>query len=54
MEEADQLCDRVGIIINGQMKVCDKLDTVLAENKEENLEELFFKLIQDEELRGDL
>ncbi len=50
----EKLCDRVGIIINGRMKVCDKLDTVLAENNEEDLEELFFKLIQDEELRGEL
>lgn len=50
----EKLCDRVGIIINGQMKVCDELNTVLSENKEENLEELFFKLIQDEELRGEL
>lgn len=48
----EKLCDRVGIIINGKMKVCDSLDTVLKNNQEENLEELFFKLIQEEELGG--
>lgn len=50
----EKLCDRVGIIINGKMKVCDTLDNVLQLDKDKNLEELFFKLIQDEELGGTL
>ena len=46
----EKLCDRVGIIINGKMKVCDTLSNIM--NKEDDLEDIFFKLIQEEELGG--
>jgi len=48
----EKLCDRVGIIINGKMKVCDTLPNVLR--NQESLEDTFFKLIQEEELGGTL
>lgn len=46
----EKLCDRVGIIINGKMKVCDRLDVVLTNG--DSLEDLFFELIKEEELGG--
>lgn len=44
----EKLCDRVGIIINGKMKVCDTLDNVKKADDSNDLEEIFFKLIQEE------
>ncbi len=44
----EKLCDRVGIIINGKMKVCDTLKNVKAKDSSDNLEEIFFQLIQEE------
>ena len=46
----EKLCDRVGIIINGKMKVSDRLTNVLKDDK--TLEDLFFDLIEEEELGG--
>ena len=35
----EKLADRVGIVINGKMVLCDKLSEI---TKEKNLEEIFF------------
>ncbi len=48
----EKLCDRVGIIINGKMKECDELTSILDKYPNKNLEDIFFDLIQDEELGG--
>lgn len=40
----EKLCDRVGILLNGEMVLCDRLEKV-TENK--NLEDLFFDLYHD-------
>ncbi len=49
----EKLCDRVGIIINGKMKISDTLDNVLKLDENKDLEEIFFKLVkEDEELQG--
>jgi sodium transport system ATP-binding protein len=45
----EKLCDRVGIIINGKMKVCDTLENVLKDTKDKNLENLFFDLVKEEQ-----
>ncbi len=45
----EKLCDRVGIIINGKLKVCDSMDNVMKQS-DNSLEDLFFALIQEEEL----
>ncbi len=44
----NKLCDRVGIIINGKMKAEDDLKN-LAKSADE-LEKLFFELVEDEEV----
>lgn len=45
----EKLCDRVGIIINGKMKVCDTLENVLKDSKDKDLENLFFDLVREEQ-----
>ena len=46
----DKLCDRVGIIINGKMKVCDTLENVKKTKNNDNLEDIFFELVREDEL----
>jgi len=46
----DKLCDKVGIIINGKMKLCDTLENVKNTHPSNDLEEIFFDLIKEEEL----
>lgn len=44
----EKLCDRVGIIINGKMKVCDELSSIKKSNPSNDLEEIFFDLVKEE------
>lgn len=44
----EKLCDRVGIIINGKMKVSDSLDNIIKNHPENDLEEIFFSLVKEE------
>ena len=48
----DKLCDRVGIIINGKMKICDTIENVLKRDVNNDLEEIFFNLVKEEKLQG--
>ncbi|KFZ26110.1 MAG: Doxorubicin resistance ATP-binding protein DrrA [Candidatus Izimaplasma bacterium HR2] len=48
----DKLCDKVGIIINGKMKICDTLENVKKSHPSNDLEEIFFDLIEEDELGG--
>lgn len=48
----EKLCDRVGIIINGKMKLCDKLENIVKDKQKSDLEDIFFKLVQEEETGG--
>lgn len=41
----EKICDRVGIIINGHMVVCDDLKNLTAEK---NLEDRFFEIYKEE------
>lgn len=49
----EKLCDRVGIIINGKMKECDTLENVKKSHQSGDLEEVFFNLVQEEEMGVD-
>lgn len=40
----EKICDRVGIIVNGQMVVCDTLEEV---TKEKSLEDKFFEIYEE-------
>lgn len=48
MSLAQKLCNRVGIIINGKMIVCDKLEKVLAKYNSKDLEDVFFEMYSKE------
>lgn len=44
MSLVDKLCDRVGIIIDGKMLVCDTLENVKKLSPKNDLEDVFFNL----------
>lgn len=47
MTEAEKLCDRIGIIIDGEKVAEGTLQELLEETKTENLEDAFFELYRD-------
>lgn len=51
MHEADELCDRIGIIKLGKLMVVDTPDSLKQQLKKVNLVQLEMKRINDEELR---
>lgn len=44
----EKLCDRVGIIINGKMKISDSLENVKKMDSTGDLEEVFFNFVREE------
>jgi sodium transport system ATP-binding protein len=44
----DKICDRVGIIVNGKVKVCDTVENVKKLSPTGDLEDVFFKLYVEE------
>lgn len=44
----EKLCDRVGIIINGKMALCDSLKNVMALKPDSDLEDIFFDIYNKE------
>lgn len=44
MSIVEKLCDRVGIIIDGKIDICDTVENVLKNNPGSDLEEVFFNL----------
>lgn len=48
MDLVDRLCDRVGIIINGKMIMCDTIDKIKELSPNKDLEEVFFELYKKE------
>jgi len=42
----EKLCDRVGIIINGKMVMCDTVKNVRAISPTNDLEDVFFDIYQ--------
>jgi sodium transport system ATP-binding protein len=52
MREAERLCDRIAIMHRGQILAEGTLGELRERHDEEDLEELFFRLISDEEVSG--
>ncbi len=48
MDLVRKICDRVGIIINGKMVLCDSVANVCAKSLNNDLEEVFFNLYKQE------
>lgn len=49
MNLVEKICDRVGIIINGKLTLCDRVDNVLNMYPDTDIEGVFFKLYSEEE-----
>jgi sodium transport system ATP-binding protein len=47
MREVEKLCDRVGIISRGRLVACDTLDGLRQRYGQQDLEELFFQLVDE-------
>jgi sodium transport system ATP-binding protein len=45
MREVERLCDRVAIMSKGRVQACGTLETLREEHKEDDLEELFYRLV---------
>lgn len=43
----DKMCDRVGIIIDGKLKLLDTIDKVKTRHEHGDLEEVFFELVKE-------
>lgn len=48
MSLVEKICDRVGIIVNGKIKVCDTVENVKKLSVNNDLEEVFFNLYVEE------
>jgi sodium transport system ATP-binding protein len=48
MSLVEKICDRVGIIINGKVKVCDTIENVKKISPTNSLEDVFFQLYIEE------
>ncbi len=46
---AQKLCDRIGIIIGGKIKALDTIENIRAISPNEDMEALFFKLVEESE-----
>ena len=51
MREVERLCDRVAIMHRGQIMACGTLEQLRFDHGEDDLEELFFRMISDQEER---
>ncbi|MGD9886514.1 MAG: ABC transporter ATP-binding protein [Bacilli bacterium] len=47
MNLVEKLCDRVGIIIDGKMQLCDRVDTLLMNHPGKDIEEIFFHIYSE-------
>jgi len=47
MREVEKLCDRVAIVAQGKVRACGTLEELRDEHGENDLEELFFSLVED-------
>lgn len=48
MSLAQKLCDRIGIIINGKMIICDRVENILEQYQSKDLEDVFFEMYSKE------
>lgn len=47
MREVEKLCDRVAIVSKGTIRACGRLDELREKHGENDLEELFFRLVSE-------
>ncbi len=54
LEVAEKLCDRVGIIANGQLKLVGSMEEIKAKASDETLEEIFLAVTGESELSNEV
>lgn len=47
MNLVEKICDRVGIIIDGKLTLCDRVDKLLDDHPNMDIEDIFFKLYNE-------
>jgi len=47
MSEAEKICDRIGVIIDGQKVAEGRLEEILQETGAQDLEDAFFELYRE-------
>ncbi|MFA7367538.1 MAG: ABC transporter ATP-binding protein [Bacilli bacterium] len=48
MSLVEKICDRIGIIVNGKVKLCDTIENIKNNSSSHDLEEVFFNLYKEE------
>jgi ABC-2 type transport system ATP-binding protein len=44
LEVAEQMCDRIAIIVNGEIRVCGTMEELRTQSSQSTLEEIFLRL----------
>jgi len=47
MNLVEKICDRAGIIIDGKMRLCDRVDALLKNHPGQDIEEIFFDIYSE-------
>ncbi|NLD26389.1 MAG: ABC transporter ATP-binding protein [Acholeplasmataceae bacterium] len=47
MNLVEKICDRVGIILEGKMVLCDKVENILNKDQDKDMEDVFFKIFDE-------
>lgn len=47
LSEVEQVCDKIGILANGRLKIFGTLPSLLSSTKSNNLEEVFTKMVKE-------
>jgi sodium transport system ATP-binding protein len=47
MNLVEKICDRVGIILEGKMVLCDKVENILKQDEGKDLEDIFFRIFDE-------
>ncbi len=46
LSEVEQVCDKIGIIVQGRLKIFGQIESLLSETKSNNLEDVFKKMME--------
>ena len=47
LSEVEQVCDKIGILVKGKLKLFGKINSILAETKSKDLEDVFKKMVKE-------
>ncbi|MCK5100367.1 MAG: ABC transporter ATP-binding protein, partial [Desulfobacteraceae bacterium] len=47
LSEVEQVCDKIGILVKGKLKLFGKINSILAKTKSKDLEDVFKKMVKE-------